>query len=381
MKKSCIAMLLAGGQGSRLKELTHSVAKPAVHFGGKYRIIDFPLTNCSHSGIDTVGVLTQYEPLELNSYIGVGRGWDLDVSDGGVSVLPPYSSMNHKDVTGYAGTADAIYQNIQYIDIYNPEYVLILSGDHIYTMDYSRMYDYAVEKKSDAVISVMEVPMEDAPRFGIMNTDDNMNIVEFEEKPANPKSNLASMGIYMFKWSTLRKILIADANNPDSAHDFGKNIIPTFLAEKKKTTAYPFKGYWKDVGTVRSLWEANMDLLDCLPELNLYNQQWPILSVNHNLHPKFMGNECNVEQSLINEGVRVFGNVAHSVISYGSRIGKGSVVKDSVIMPDVIIEEDVYLEKVIVKQGTVIKKGFKLVGSDEIALLTNDTIKEMEGVK
>jgi glucose-1-phosphate adenylyltransferase len=344
--------LLAGGQGSRLGALTRYIAKPAVSFGGKYRIIDFPLSNCTNSGIETVGVLTQYQPLVLNSYIGIGAAWDLDRSNGGVTVLPPYTETS--GVKWYKGTASAIYENINYIKQYNPEYVLILSGDHIYKMDYSEMLDYHIEKDADVSISVIEVPWEEASRFGIMNTNIDLDIIEFEEKPKSPKSNLASMGIYIFNWSVLRVFLEMDDKNPKSTNDFGKDIIPLLLEENKKVVAYPFKGYWKDVGTVKSLWEANMDLLKEETELDLYDRNWRIYSVNPNQPPQYIAPTAQVEESLINEGCIVQGTVKHSVVFQGVTVEEGSQIQDSVIMPNAHIGKNVVIERAIIAEGMVV---------------------------
>jgi glucose-1-phosphate adenylyltransferase len=353
VQKQCVAMLLAGGQGSRLSALTRYIAKPAVSFGGKYRIIDFPLSNCTNSGIETVGVLTQYQPLVLNSYIGIGAAWDLDRSNGGVTVLPPYAETT--GVKWYKGTASAIYENINYIKQYNPEYVLILSGDHIYKMDYSEMLDHHIEKDADVSISVIEVPWEEASRFGIMNTNMDLDIIEFEEKPKSPKSNLASMGIYIFNWSVLRVFLEMDDKNPESSNDFGKDIIPLLLEENKKVVAYPFKGYWKDVGTVKSLWEANMDLLKEETELDLYDRNWRIYSVNPNQPPQYIAPTARVEESLINEGCIVEGTVKHSVLFQGVTIEEGSTIQDSVIMPNAHIGKNVVIEKAIIAEGMVVE--------------------------
>jgi glucose-1-phosphate adenylyltransferase len=352
-KKKCVAMLLAGGKGSRLSSLTKNLAKPAVPFGGKYRIIDFTLSNCTNSGIETVGVLTQYQPLVLNSYIGIGSAWDLDRENGGVTVLPPYSESS--GVKWYTGTASAIYQNLNYLKQYEPEYVLILSGDHIYKMDYSKMLDYHIEKDADVSISVIEVPWEEASRFGIMNTNEDFEIVEFEEKPQFPRSNLASMGIYIFKWAVLKEYLEMDARNPESSNDFGKDVIPLLLEENKKLVAYPFKGYWKDVGTVKSLWEANMDLLKDDSSLNLYERDWRIYSVNPNQPPQYIAPNANIEESLINEGCIVEGDVKHSVLFQGVSIGEGSKIVDSVIMPDARIGKNVVIERAIIAPGMVIE--------------------------
>ncbi|MDG4656416.1 glucose-1-phosphate adenylyltransferase [Ectobacillus antri] len=348
-------MLLAGGKGSRLSALTQNLAKPAVSFGGKYRIIDFTLSNCTNSGIETVGVLTQYQPLFLHSYIGIGSAWDLDRNNGGVTVLPPYAESS--GVKWYKGTASAIYQNLNYLKQYEPEYVLILSGDHIYKMDYSKMLDYHMEKDADVSISVIEVPWDEASRFGIMNTNEDMDIVEFEEKPQFPKSNLASMGIYIFKWSVLKEFLEMDARNPESSNDFGKDVIPLLLEENKKVVAYPFSGYWKDVGTVKSLWEANMDLLDEESTLNLYDRDWRIYSVNPNHPPQYIAPTANVEESLLNEGCVVEGEVKHSVLFQGVTVGQNSRITDSVIMPGASIGKYVTIERAIVAPGMVIEDG------------------------
>ncbi|MEE6452206.1 MULTISPECIES: glucose-1-phosphate adenylyltransferase [Bacillaceae] len=373
VQKKCVAMLLAGGKGSRLSSLTKELAKPAVAFGGKYRIIDFTLSNCTNSGIDTVGVLTQYQPLVLNSYIGIGSAWDLDRLNGGVTVLPPYSEAS--GVKWYTGTASAIYQNLNYIKQYQPEYVLILSGDHIYKMDYSKMLDYHIEKEADVSISVIEVPIDEASRFGIMNTNDEMDIIEFEEKPQYPKSNLASMGIYIFKWNVLKEFLEMDDRNPESSNDFGKDVIPLLLEEKKKVVAYPFKGYWKDVGTVKSLWEANMDLLNEDSELNIYDRDWRIYSVNPNQPPQYIAPTAIVEDSLINEGCVVEGFISHSVLFQGVTIGEGSMIKDSVVMPGCVIGKDVRIESAVVAPGMVIPDG-SLLGPEkdyeEVILVTSE---------
>jgi glucose-1-phosphate adenylyltransferase len=371
-------MLLAGGKGSRLSSLTKSLAKPAVPFGGKYRIIDFTLSNCTNSGIETVGVLTQYQPLLLNSYIGIGSAWDLDRKSGGVTVLPPYAESS--EVRWYTGTASAIYQNLNYIAQFDPEYVLILSGDHIYKMDYEKMLEYHASKKADVTISVLEVPWEEASRFGIMNTSEDMRIVEFDEKPPKPKNNLASMGIYIFNWSLLKEYLEMDDRNPESSHDFGKDVIPLLLEEKKKLMAYPFNGYWKDVGTVKSLWEANMDLLDDECDLNLFDHEWRIYSVNPNQPPQYISEEAVVEGSLINEGCYIEGVVDHSVLFQGTRVETGAHVKDSVIMPDAAIGKGAYLEKVIVPPNIRIPDGVCIIpeeGSDDVILVTETLLESI----
>lgn len=378
MKKQCVAMLLAGGKGSRLSGLTKNMAKPAVSFGGKYRIIDFTLSNCSNSGIDTVGILTQYQPLELNSYIGIGSAWDLDRHNGGVTVLPPYAESS--EVKWYKGTASAIYENLNYLNQYDPEYVLILSGDHIYKMDYGKMLDFHIEKKADVTISVIEVGWEEASRFGIMKTNEDGIITHFDEKPKFPKSNLASMGIYIFNWALLKQYLEMDDRNPYSSHDFGKDIIPLLLEEKKKLSAYPFKGYWKDVGTVQSLWEANMDLLKDQSELRLFERNWKIYSVNPNQPPQFISPEAQVHDSLVNEGCVVYGNVSHSVLFQGVTIGKHATVKRSVIMPDVTIGEHVMIENAIVPKGLVLPDGAVIKSEKDIqeVLLVSEEFVEKE---
>ncbi|MFX3624911.1 MAG: glucose-1-phosphate adenylyltransferase [Ectobacillus sp.] len=373
IKKKCVAMLLAGGKGSRLSSLTKNLAKPAVSFGGKYRIIDFALSNCTNSGIETVGVLTQYQPLVLNSYIGIGSAWDLDRTNGGVTVLPPYSESS--GVKWYTGTASAIYQNMNYLKQYDPEYVLILSGDHIYKMDYSEMLEYHIEKDADVSISVIEVPWEETSRFGIMNTNEKMEIVEFEEKPQFAKSNLASMGIYIFKWSILKEFLEMDARNPESSNDFGKDVIPLLLEENKKLIAYPFKGYWKDVGTVKSLWEANMDLLNEDSALDLYDRDWRIYSVNPNQPPQYIAPEAIVEESLLNEGCVVEGNVKHSVLFQGVAVGEGSFIIDSVIMPGARIGKNVTIERAIVAPGMEIEDNAvirPLKNADDVVLVADE---------
>jgi len=368
-------MLLAGGKGSRLHSLTDDLAKPAVPFGGKYRIIDFPLSNCTNSGIDTVGVLTQYQPLVLNSYIGIGSAWDLDRIDGGVTVLPPYSAS--AEVKWYTGTASAVYQNLNYLEQYNPEYVLILSGDHIYKMNYEEMLEYHIEKGADATISVIEVPWDEANRFGIMNTNEDMGVTEFVEKPEDPESNLASMGIYIFKWEILREYLLEDAEISESSHDFGKDIIPKLLDDDKKLFAYPFKGYWKDVGTVKSLWEANMDLLDEECELDLFDYNWRIYSVNPNQKPQYISPEAEVKESLVNEGCTIEGYVNKSVLFQGVKVKKGAIIRESVIMPDAIIGENVLIEKAIVPPRLCIPDNTVIKCSqhqDEILLITQEML-------
>lgn len=351
--QECVAMLLAGGQGTRLGILTRKLAKPAVPFGGKYRIIDFTLSNCANSGIYTVGVLTQYQPLILNSYIGIGSHWDLDKKRGGVTVLPPY--VRHDGGHWYLGTANAVYQNIEFVDQYDPEYVLVLSGDHIYKMDYSIMLDYHKEREADVTIAVIEVPWEDTHRFGIMNTDKDNVILEFQEKPKEAKSNLASMGVYVFNWKLLRKVLIEDEMNKESDHDFGKNIIPMLLDEKKRVFAYPFRHYWKDVGTIESLWQANMDLLHDQPDLDLYEKDWKIYSVNPNQPVQFIAQGAHVSHSLINEGCQIYGSVENSVLFPGVVVGKNSVVNDSVLMSDTVIGENVTIERTIMGEECTVE--------------------------
>ena len=336
-KNKCLAMILAGGQGSRLKALTKNVAKPAVPFGGKYRIIDFPLSNCANSGIDTVGVATQYRPLELHTYLGTGNAWDLDKRDGGVFILPPYA--REKGADWYKGTADAIYQDLNFIDTVDPDYVLILSGDHIYTMDYAKMLAAHKERNADATIGVFEVPWDEAPRFGIMNTDtSDGRIIEFEEKPAQPKSNLASMGIYIFSRDLLDKYLKEDAEEEGSEHDFGKNIIPKMLKDNRRMYSYAFEGYWKDVGTIESLWQANMDFLEDEPPFEL-SSDWRIYSSNPSLPPQYIGPDAKVSRSMINEGSMILGEVEHSMLSSGVKVGKNAKVTNSVILPFAVIED------------------------------------------
>lgn len=350
--KKCVAMLLAGGQGSRLGVLTKNTAKPAVPFGGKYRIIDFPLSNCTNSGIDTIGVLTQYKPLKLNSYIGIGQPWDLDRLNGGVTILPPY--MKQTAGEWYTGTANAICQNIEFIEAYQPEYVLILSGDQIYKMDYSAMLSYHEEKCADVTIAILEVPWEDASRFGIMNTDEDDKIYEFVEKPKNPISNKASMGIYIFSWKKLRQYLMEDQNTPGSSNDFGKDIIPKMLKDGERMYAFPFKGYWRDVGTIQSLWEANMDLLEENPELDLYDPGWRIYSRNPVEPPHFIALGANVRNCFITEGGIIYGDVCHSVLFSGVTVGKGSRVHNSILMPNVKIGENTIVENAIIAENTII---------------------------
>ena len=345
-----IAMLLAGGQGSRLGVLTAKVAKPAVAFGGKYRIIDFPLSNCINSGIDTVGVLTQYQPLRLNTHIGIGIPWDLDRNIGGVSILPPYEKSTSSE--WYTGTANAIYQNLEYMETFNPDYVLILSGDHIYKMDYEVMLDFHKENHADVTIAAMPVPIEEASRFGIVITDEDKRITEFEEKPANPRSNLASMGIYIFSWPVLKEALIKMKDQPGC--DFGKHIIPYCHEKKQRLFAYEYNGYWKDVGTLSSYWEANMELIDLIPEFNLYEEYWKIYTKSDVLAPQYIAADAKVDKSIIGEGTEVYGEVHSCVIGANVTIGKGSVVRDSILMEGVTIGENVVIDKAIIAEDTLI---------------------------
>lgn len=352
-QNNMLAMILAGGRGSRLHELTNKVAKPAVSYGGKYRIVDFPLSNCANSGVDIVGVLTQYESVLLNSYVAAGGRWGLDARESGVFVLPPREKAD-ADLDVYRGTADAISQNIDFIDKYSPEYLLVLSGDHIYKMDYDKMLDYHKEMNADATIAVIEVPMKEASRFGIMNTDGDGRIVEFEEKPEHPKSNLASMGIYIFNWKLLRKILLADMKNPDSHHDFGKDVIPCLLNDKKTLAAYKFKGYWKDVGTIDSLWEANMDLIDSRNELNLNDPAWKIYTEDTSALPQYIGPNAKVNKAFITQGCVVEGEVNHSVLFTGCKVGEGAKIIDSVLMPGVEVAAGAVVRRALVADNVKI---------------------------
>ena len=372
-KKQCVAMLLAGGQGSRLGILTTEMAKPAIPYGGKYRIIDFPLSNCTNSGVDVVGVLTQYQPLALNAYIGSGAPWDLDLAHGGVYVLPPY--MTGKTGEWYSGTANAIYQNMQFIEQFDADYVLILSGDHIYKMDYNKMLRDHIKNNADCTIAVREVPWDEASRFGIMNTNPDNSISEFEEKPANPKSNKASMGVYIFTWDKLRKYLTEDAANPNSSNDFGKNIIPTMLNEGQRMYAYDFAGYWKDVGTIESLWEANMDLLEDPLPIDLHDKKWRVYARNPGLAPHFIAEGGSVKNSLITEGCEVFGRVDHSVLFAGVTIMEGAVIEDAVIMPGATIERGAIVRRAIVAEGAVIGAGSQ-IGEEtgNIAVVGQDAV-------
>lgn len=385
VSKDCVAMILAGGQGSRLGALTKNVAKPAVPFGGKYRIIDFPLSNCVHSGIDTVGVLTQYQPLELNTYIGNGGPWDLDRNHGGAYVLPPYQSAEAGE--WYKGTANAIYQNLGFLERFHPKHVLILSGDHIYKMHYGEMLHAHQTSGAAVTIAVMPVPWEEASRFGIMNVNEEGAITEFEEKPKEPKSNLASMGIYIFEYEALKKYLAEDEADPHSSNDFGKNIIPKMLANGEKMQSFSFDGYWKDVGTVHSLWEANMDLLDNPPKFDLSDRMWIIYSRNPAREPHFTAKGAVVKNSTVTEGCSVHGTVEHSVIFGGVKIGEGSIIKDSVVMPGTVIGKNVKIEKAVIGSGAVISDGACLgmpeneqnpyassMCTDGLILVGNDTV-------
>lgn len=372
-QSNMLAMILAGGRGSRLHELTNKVAKPAVSYGGKYRIIDFPLSNCANSGIDVVGVLTQYESVLLNSYVAAGGRWGLDTKDSGVFVLTPREKAD-SGLDVYRGTADAISQNIDFIDAYEPEYLLILSGDHIYKMNYDKMLRYHKEKGADATIAVRGVPMKEASRFGIMNTDGNGRIIEFEEKPAKPKSNLASMGIYIFTWKTLRKLLVEDMKNPESSHDFGNDIIPKMLGDDKQLWAYEFSGYWKDVGTIDSLWEANMDLLDSDNELNLNDTSWKIYTEDNGIVPQYIASTAKIDEAYINQGAAVGGTVQRSVIFTNCKIAPGAKVIDSVLMPGAIVEEGAVVTRALVAENIRIGKNAKVGDkkSEEILLVAKN---------
>ena len=377
-KKEIVAMLLAGGQGTRLQVLTKDMAKPAVPFGGKYRIIDFPLSNCSNSGISTVGVLTQFMPLELNSYMGNGNPWDLDRVDGGLTILPPYTAG--KTGEWYKGTANAIYQNIKYIEQYDPEYVLILSGDHIYKMNYNKMLDFHKEKEADLTVAHINVPLEEASRFGILNTNDDLQIIEFLEKPENPISTKASMGIYIFNWKVLKEYLIRDEENPESEKDFGKNIIPMLLEENRRIFAFPFAGYWKDVGTIESLWEANMDLIKRRDEFNISDKTWKVYYRHEGKLPQFIGDSAQVTDSMISDGTIVLGTVHESIVSSGVSIGKNAKVQGSIIMQNAVIEEGATIINSIIAEGTVVNSGVTVghseveLGQDMITVIGKDEI-------
>ena len=367
MKKEIIAMILAGGQGSRLVPLTEKIAKPAVPFGGRFRIVDFTISNCTNSGIDTVGVVTQYEPHMLNRHIGDGAPWDLNRKNGGVTVLQPHTTIEGGN--WFLGTADAIFKNLSYVDEYDPEYVLILSGDHIYKMDYSAMLDFHKKSEADATISVLQVSLEEASRFGIMNTNPDLSVYEFEEKPKNPKSTLASMGIYIFNWKTLKEELIKDSQDIDSEKDFGKNIIPNYLNTGKKIFAYPFKGYWKDVGTIHSLWEANMDLISDENTLDIYDESWKIYTRQDSYAPQYIAKGAVVKDSMIDEGCEIYGEVHNSVIFSGVKIGKNAVVNDSVIMKNVVIEEGAVINKMILANDVTVKANVALGNNTDIEVV------------
>ena len=370
IRKEMIAMLLAGGQGSRLGVLTSDVAKPAVSFGGKYRIIDFPLSNCINSGIDTVGVLTQYQPLVLNSHIGIGIPWDLDRNNGGVAVLPPYEKSDTSE--WYSGTANAIYQNIKYMESYNPEYVLILSGDHIYKMDYEAMLDFHKQKNADITIAAIPVPIEEASRFGVVLTDEDKRITEFEEKPEHPRSNLASMGIYIFSWPVLRDSLIAMKDQSNC--DFGKHIIPYCHQGGKRIFAYEFNDYWKDVGTLGSYWEANMELIDLIPEFNLYEEYWKIYTKQDIIEPQYIAADAVVERSIIGAGSQIYGEVTNCVLGAGVTVEEGAVLKDSIIMKNTHIGKDAYVEKAIIAENCEIGDGDEIGVGEEAESLLNPKI-------
>ena len=370
IKKEMIAMLLAGGQGSRLGVLTANLAKPAVSFGGKYRIIDFPLSNCINSGIDTVGVLTQYQPLRLNTHIGIGIPWDLDRNNGGVTILPPYEKSENSQ--WYTGTANAIYQNLKYMESYNPDYVLILSGDHIYKMDYEVMLDFHKENNADVTIATMPVSMEEASRFGIVIADDDGKINDFEEKPEKPRSNLASMGIYIFSWPVLRDALISLKDQQSC--DFGKHIIPYCFKNNRQIYAYEFNGYWKDVGTLGSYWEANMELIDLIPEFNLYEEYWKIYTKNDVIVPQYIADEGHVERCIMGEGTECFGHVQNCVIGANVQIGRGAVIRDSIIMRDTVIGDNVTIDKSIIAENCKIGSNVELGFGDEKPNVLNENI-------
>lgn len=391
-KKKTVAMLLAGGQGSRLGVLTKHRAKPGVPYGGKYRIIDFPLSNCIHSGIDTVGVLTQYEPLELNTYIGTGAPWDLDSMTGGAFVLPPYVKGERGE--WYTGTANAIYQNIYFVDQYDPDNIVVLSGDHIYKMDYSEMLRMHYEKGADATIAVIRVPLEECSRFGIMNTDDDLRIIEFEEKPKKPKNDMASMGVYVFNWKKVKEYLIADSKDEKSSNDFGKNIIPKMLENGEKLYAYAFDGYWKDVGTIDSLWESNMELLQDSPALDLYDEAWRIFSRNPNMPPHFVDEHARIKNSLVSEGCYIYGTVENSILSAGVIVEKDAIVRDSIIMQNTTIGENSKIIMSIVDEeveiradctigggGAITVVGAKVVAQDGVVVEPGETVNEKRVIR
>lgn len=367
-KKSCIAMLLAGGQGARLGALTKHIAKPAVSFGGKYRIIDFTLSNCTNSGIDTVGVLTQYRPMKLNAYIGNGSAWDLDEADGGVSILPPYATEDGAE--WYKGTADAVYQNLDFIDIYNPDYVLILSGDHLYRMDYRKMLKSHIEKGAELTVSVMRVPWDEARHFGIITANEEGCIAKFTEKPRNPDSNLASMGVYIFNRKLLETTLRADSRDTSSEHDFGKNIIPSLLAAGKKLCCYEFDGYWKDVGTIDSYYETSMELLKTEPEFDLCSREAPAMSNSYLQPPHFIGCDASVKECLVSNGCVVLGDVFHSIISLNCKIGKGTVVRDSILLPGAEVRDGARVIRSILGENAVVKESVALGDSDPAGDIT-----------
>ncbi|MCM3612101.1 glucose-1-phosphate adenylyltransferase [Planococcus sp. MERTA32b] len=373
-----VAMLLAGGQGTRLKELTYAVAKPAIPFGGKYRIIDFPLSNCTNSEIHTVGVLTQYQPHLLHQYIGLGTPWDLDRRNGGVTMLPPYAEAD--GIKWYDGTANAIYQNMKFLEAHQPEYVLILSGDHIYKMNYMLMLDFHIKQQADATISVIEVPWEEASRFGLMETDEDLQIKRFVEKPADPQTNLASMGVYIFNYQKLKEYLEKDAEAEDSSHDFGKDIIPAMLGGGEKLVAYPYKGYWKDVGTVESLWEANMDLLELDSGLVLHDSAWRIFSSNPQLPPQVVTSTCEIQESFVNEGCIIEGKVRRSIISQDVHIKEGAEIDECVVMAGTVVGAGAKIRRAILTPDLDIPANFELQKKDgEITLLTKETIEKWEG--
>ncbi len=377
-RKNMVAMILAGGQGSRLGLMTKKMAKPAVSFGGKYRIIDFALSNCSNSGIDTVGILTQYRPQELNSHIGIGTPWDLDRVHGGVALLPPYMSEAGGD--WYKGTANAVYQNLNFLDHYNPSYVLMLSGDHIYKMDYRKMLEAHIKAQADATIAVIDVPLEEASRFGIMNTDETGRIVEFEEKPKQPKSTLASMGIYIFSYDKLRDYLIRDAQDPNSSYDFGKNIIPTMLNQNEKLIAYRFEGYWKDVGTVQSFWEANMDLLHPDNEVNLFQSNWKMYTQTASRPSQYIGKHAVIKDSMISEGCVVLGEVNHSIIFPGVTISENARVVDSIVFPNCVIQENVIVNKSILLDNVRVEPNNVIGNGEDVVVIEDHKVLESSGL-